>query len=152
MIIRKPYLIQRGKFRTKYEKIDKNNIPIVSEFIVLDSMGSAEFEFGSLPISLRKVHKNRFDYTANKVMVGDMDLTVIHPKGVDINEYRELLVKIKSYEIICKEWVFTNFKDLHINFWWDLNNNIFFSTKKEIVWIMDSVCASIKYMDKAKAA
>ena len=151
MTLRVPYLIQRGTFKKKHKNIDKSNIPIVSRFINLDPMGSAEFEFGSLPISLRNIHKDRFDYTANQIVVGDMDLIVIHLKSMDINEYREMLIKIKCHEIICKEWVFTNFEEFKVNFWWDLSNNIFFSTEKEIVWIMDAVCASVEYMDKAKA-
>jgi hypothetical protein len=52
--MKKPYLIQRGSFRGP----SISNEAVISDAVSLEYMGSAEFEFGALPQSLRKMAEN----------------------------------------------------------------------------------------------
>jgi hypothetical protein len=51
------YLIQRGKFK---DKINLNEVTGIDSIIDFDYMGSAEFEFGSLPKSLKTCMANYY--------------------------------------------------------------------------------------------
>lgn len=55
--IHPPYLIQRAKFAENGHGLGIDSI------LQFDYMGSAEFEFGALPDSLKRIRKNIAEYT-----------------------------------------------------------------------------------------
>lgn len=140
------YLVQRGAFRTeinnsKHSELDKN--------ILLDYMGSAEFEWGALPKSYNRILDNVGEYYIH-----------IHPDIKNANDVPLLVFCTnKDWEYIkdtlsefikannpkqvsdyrLKEWI--SFADRHYqvgppksrwdkvnedDFWWDIDNDFFF--------------------------
>lgn len=141
-MLEKHLKIQRGRFRKKI-KINKHNIPNIFELIDVCYSKSGDFGFVTLNKSVRKTYENRFEYTAIDISINDKSLIVVYPKEIDIDEYQEVL-----NENLNKTWKITN-EEVGVDFWWDISNDIFFSTHENIIWIIDAVCSSIKYLDKS---
>jgi hypothetical protein len=123
-----PYLIQRAKFKNRG---DKEGIDSILKF---DYMGSAEFEFGALPESLKRVRSNINDYVSFQYSFNNYPTKIVSVfckkeqehfvcdvlEGLIERKYRlkehcDLINFIES-----KETIFTN------DFWWDIENDWFF--------------------------
>lgn len=59
-----PYLIQRCTVNGGFKKTQK-----VSEYLSLDYMGSAEFEFGSIPACLREFNSRMSELTIERLEI-----------------------------------------------------------------------------------
>ena len=60
LIQKKVRLVQSGHFKRNIDSLSKKDIDGITDIILLDYMGSAEFEWGSLPCSLKRMTINRF--------------------------------------------------------------------------------------------
>lgn len=144
--MKKPYLIQRVKLsRNKTQGIKSFN-----DYFDCDYMGSAEFEFGALPKSLKTFTKTsdlkstKFD-TKNSE---DKHLYIVSAENNERSkEYYELYFKElqdNDFPFHTKESTYLksniNGKTKHftkVDVWWDIENNIMFcfgkSTKDAIL-------------------
>lgn len=132
--MRRIYLVQEGKFKeTPY-----------SEIIGLDSlidfryMGAAEFEYGALPTSLKRIVKNSGTYLMETLKYHDQNgnpMFLYHNmnapnQGEELYELIEQLIAGKIYckrPINIKRYIQnSDSKDVHLmNFWWDIENDFF---------------------------
>lgn len=121
----KPYLIQRAKFN--YDPY-RNGIDSILSF---DYMGSAEFEFGALPQSLKRIRNkitnyHQYEFTLNEkkisVFCDNKDYTEICNiiKNLADNKYR-----LKEY---CdfQHYIYFTPHMLRSDFWWDIENDYMF--------------------------
>lgn len=139
----KPCLIQR----CTYEEKGNTNLGKISEHYETDYMGSAEFEFGALPESLRRMGKdigeyNLFDFIINGKQVW------FWTKEKDMKEYVEILEKYAKNkydpDISLKERThfpcyydekeIQDFKDGEKKYQKKLKNKNYKSTPWENVW------------------
>lgn len=124
----RPYLIQRAKFESRPDRKG------VDRLLAFDYMGSAEFEFGALPESLKRVRRNideyvRFQYSFTKTpskvvtvfckkdqqeLVGDI-LEQLADQKIRLKEYCDLSNFVKGEERYGVN-----------DFWWDIDNDWFF--------------------------
>lgn len=125
-----PYLIQRAKFK------DSDNNPSakgIDKLLRFDYMGSAEFEFGALPKSLKRVRADifkyvKFDYTFKNFP--SKSVTVFCKK--EQKEFMpEILEQLAENKIRLKEYCdlsrfIKDDADLRNDFWWDVDNDWFF--------------------------
>ena len=125
-----PYLIQRAKFE------NRENRKGIDALLSFDYMGSAEFEFGALPNSLKRVRQNISDYIVlqhtfkknpsksvtvfckkeQKEFVGEI-LDCLAERKFRLKEYCDLAVWVENNEPAiprCND------------FWWDILNDWFF--------------------------
>lgn len=125
-----PYCIQRAKFENRPEKTG------IDKLLRFDYMGSAEFEFGALPASLKRVRANlndyiMFQYSFKKFpskcvtvyckkeqydFIGDI-LEQLAEKKIQLKEYCDL----EGYVNPNKEFSFNR-----NDFWWDIDQDWFF--------------------------
>lgn len=132
----KPYLIQRGKINKGYCKDNR-----LSMCVNLDYMESAQFEFGALPKSLRRIEPNLTQYILKeRVFVRNLIISIAYPPGFDIDTYIGHLISIVDYDrekVPLKEWTgMENMSQQHemlkrFNFWWDIEN--------DIMWSLDNI-------------
>lgn len=152
---RKPYLIQRAKFKPY------NGYPRISEALDLDYMGSAEFEFGALPKSLRALEavKDKLVvldvldiYTPNRSR--RIPLKVLSPwseESAEWETYKGYLRDLRENKIQTKERTdfAANPERSRADFWWDIGNHVMFSFRQhfahDILHLLDS---SWKYMNE----
>jgi hypothetical protein len=151
--MKKPYLIQRGIFKDV-----KGPITGIDQLISFDYMGSAEFEWGSMPKSL-------------KVMCKEADLFEVYPTGfqrmdgvgvfiickpVDKDTVMGYVEKLALNMYRLKE--FSYFPEAlepkhsydRIDFWWDIQNQYMFCLGKKNA---QNVIKAIKAVrEKKKAA
>jgi hypothetical protein len=102
-MIKQPYLIQRVK-RRSYKKYD--NEKGLDYNFEMDYMGSAEFEFGSLPKSFNRIISNLDSYITTTLDLKDFkdrSLRLYHPKDFDVNKYLEHLKTIADNSHQLKE-------------------------------------------------
>jgi hypothetical protein len=125
----KPYCIQRAKFDSRPDNkgIDK--------LLSYDYMGSAEFEFGALPASLKRVRSNLNDYIQFQYSFKKFPskvITVFCKKeqydfmGDVLEELTEKKLRLKEY---CDLGDWVNPKEHSFNrndFWWDIDQDWFF--------------------------
>lgn len=151
-----PYLIQRGTI----------NRPLVegrfSEAVNLDYMGSAEFEFGALPKSLRalqaKVDSISLTTEPRITDEGGASLRVLHTFTPDeYEEYVGHLLKLREGQLRTKESTWFDkehpkrFKTLRCDVWWDIDNHVMWTFDKVFAKRLgDHLAASWKYMDEQK--
>lgn len=130
-----PWLIQRAQ--TLSPLADPAQATL-SKSLQLDYMGSAEFEFGALPSSLRAFRAN-WDNCKQRLVKGitevDSPLRVFSfLSDEDFPEYEGYLNLLRKDKIRLKE-VSGFSPDYYLNektnFWWDLDNNVMFSFKKD---------------------
>jgi hypothetical protein len=120
------YLIQRGKFS------ERNWKEGVDGTIDFDYMGSAEFEFGALPKSLKNIRENLDNYSLTDQSVSAYGkktkyrLFAPEDKVVDIVKSIELIaldkVRLKEqayFDAMCGN---KSFYKPNIDFWWDIEN------------------------------
>lgn len=136
-----PYLIQRMKFKKNPAK----NCSF-GGLLQMDYMGSAEFEFGALPKSLRVIRDNIGRYEI--IVVEDVanknseNLCFISPENI-IDQYRPHIIsmvegkwrgkeclKLRPH-ITGKSDLFSDKPasqyDLESEAWWDIENNVIFT-------------------------
>lgn len=156
-LVKRPYLVQRGEIRRPL----KDESCRFSDAVNLDYMGSAEFEFGALPKSLRALQA-RVDSLKKTVLVsvmsGDVPLKVLHGlSDAAFKEYEGHLLAIRADKHRLKES--SHFAHDYssqyakTDFWWDIDNHVMWSFDKEFMNRLPSYLASSwKYMDLAKAS
>ena len=120
-----PYLIQRAKFQ------DNSNAKGIDSILSFDYMGSAEFEFGALPQSLKRIRKNISDYVLSEYLLNDKKINIFCKEkekaeiyiiltGLSDNKYR-----LKEY-CDLQDWIYFNPNILKSDFWWDIENDYMF--------------------------
>lgn len=153
-MVRFPYLIQRGTIN----KPMVDRLSFLSQAVQLDYMGSAEFEFGALPRSLRAIESKRDMLTLRKVpsiMDGESCLRVVSTlTDEEFVEYEKILVALREgRNIRTKECTRFNvnhmpFSSLKCDFWWDINNHVMFTFDKNFSKrIISHIDASLEYMN-----
>lgn len=154
-MIHHPYLIQRGEI--KRPLVDGR----ISEAVNLDYMGSAEFEFGALPKSLRAMQSRLDDLKATtepRILEGERSLRILH--GFTPDEYEEYLgylLELRADKRRTKETTrfaagYPPMKFSKTDIWWDIDNHVMFSFDKVFMnRLLDHLVASWKYMDEQKA-
>lgn len=154
-MIHHPYLIQRGEIKR----------PLVagrfSEAVDLDYMGSAEFEFGALPKSLRALQSmvDAISMTTEpRILEGDRSLRVLHPfTPEEYEEYLGYLLELRAgkrrtKETTCFAADYPPMEFSKTDIWWDIGNHVMFSFDKVFMnRLTDHLVASWKYMDEQKA-
>ena len=156
-----PYLIQRCKIETSVESGVR-----FSHNVKLDYMGSAEFEFGIVPKSLRIMAESK-DY--HLVPVRD----IINDNGDSlyvwcaipfekVPEYVEILKRLRykndirlkevSHFYINKTDAWYSKDNPRTDFWWDLDNNVMFTFNVEMMKVLPGcLAASLEYMNEVKS-
>lgn len=157
-MIRTPYLIQRAEISAPLAARDKR----FSEAVELDYMGSAEFEFGALPKSLRALQQriNSISITVEPRITGEggESLRVLHTFTPDeYEEYVVHLLSLREGKLRTKESTWfdaghsTRFKSLRCDLWWDIDNHVMWTFNKNFSKRLgDHLVASWKYMDEQK--
>ncbi len=144
----KPYLIQRCTSKD----IKKEDIVGFDSAFSLDYMGSSEFEFGTLPASLKTTLDKIYNYYKTDVKSKDeRTLYVIaHSKEQkdEILKYLPDLVdnKIRLKESSKLQGALRSEKYCENDLWWDLNNHCFLALGKETAHRI--VLALVKYKEK----
>lgn len=159
LIQKRVRLVQSGHFRRNVDDIEKKDINGLDDIVGLDYMGSAEFEWGSLPKSLRRMTINKDFY---KVFVFNQykdengnSLKVYAPhvffkniqnivdrlavNGYGLQEYCSLHRHIQKEEK-NEEDTYFGYKDDR-DFWWDIENDffMFFEHTDKVLQAMDAL-------------
>lgn len=152
-----PYLIQRGTINTEEIGLTER----LSNAVGFQYMGSAEFEFGALPASFRRisdVFENWNCRTVPEIKDGDQPLQVWssltddefavyvtylarlrNPKNVKDRSRTKEATRFESHRTI----------DLYFktDFWWDIENDVMFGFSENFMpRVKDHVKASLDYM------
>lgn len=122
----KSYLVQRAKFRDEINRNGLNNI------LSFDYMGSAEFEFGALPKSLKRIRENIGEYSYFEIQLDRYKIIVFCNKNLfaDVKyEIVEIVLNKRNLKESCDlKYLFV--KDLfckcYNDFWWDIDNDFMF--------------------------
>lgn len=149
-----PYLIQRGLINRPLGQ--HTDLPL-SHAVRLDYMGSAEFEYGALPRSLRKMESQWSLYSHHKfedivaAKTGDsrkFQLRVFANFDSEANkeQYRQWMVKAFAGNLYLKENLGAstisriNLVELspYTDFWWDITNDVLFSFDKQFMSRIES--------------
>jgi hypothetical protein len=153
MLDQRPYLVQRGKIRR----------PLVdgrfSDAVNLDYMGSAEFEWGALPKSLRALQAqvDAIKITVDpRITENEKSVRVLHTfDEATFEEYFTYLLKMRADTHNMKE--LSHFEEgrtkyhLETDFWWDVDNHVMWSFDKVFMnRLGDVLVNSWKYMDEQK--
>lgn len=155
-MIKAPYLIQRAQIETPIAAKKTR----LSQAVDMDYMGSAEFEFGALPKSFRKIEQKRNDWKCRPVASikdGDDVLQVWSAfTDEEFNQYVGYLTQFRNGKgSRTKEAVRfeagrekTNYSP---NFWWDIDNDVMFGFDPAFMSkVGDYVDSSLAYMNEAK--
>lgn len=124
----KPYLIQRAKF--KYDPY-RNGIDSILDF---DYMGSAEFEFGALPQSLKRIRKNISDYCISSFEIKNKKVCFFYSNKLikNIKELIEIIDGLIDNKFYLKEycdfgnWIHSKEETKNSDLWWDIENDYMF--------------------------
>lgn len=146
-----PWLIQRAKIR----KENNTNRKGIDQLLDFDYMGSAEFEWGALPESLKRIRASIKDYIFTNMSFNGKPFNVLC-KFSEQKKLSEILDKLSLNEFPLKEYcdfaystgkktssIFQT-EDLN-HFWWDIVNDW-------MVWIDDKKFTKkfLKTMGKIK--
>lgn len=155
LIKKRVHLVQSGHFRKDIDSIDNDKITGIDDIIDFDYMGSAEFEFGSLPRSLRRMTINKDYYSVftfdeykdkngNSLKVyaprlyfdnvkGIVDRLVVSGDG--LQEYCSLHRNFMENDDNSTYYKYTS------NFWWDIDNDFFiiFENTDKVLQAMDKL-------------
>ena len=137
-----PYLIQRAKFITDDERKYVEDRKGVDKVLSFDYMGSAEFEFGALPQSLKRIRQNLSEYGFCQIVLQKHPSKTISVFGKvnDFDEIESTLQALVDGKFLLKQhcdfskWVKDEI-NLYLNSdaWWDIENDFFFwKPRKEI--------------------
>lgn len=152
-----PWLIQRAKFRN----VKNENSETVDQIIQFDYMGSAEFEWGALPKSLKRICKNIDEFIITESSIKNYEqkfLFLLHNKNDSPVEYEKYLLEDIAGKLRLKEWtnlhthitgVMFNDKPIpdhvkELNIWWDLDNDIWFTFGKEQMLRIKNAIQNVK--------
>lgn len=133
--------IQRGKFKDRDYKIGIDSI------ITFDYMGSAEFEYGALPNSLKKIRNNLEFYTFNDFKINGKMITVFCNQ-MQLEKIEKYLDRLSMNNFHLQEpsdfnnYIFDVFY-MGTNFWWDIGNNFMF-------WVQNNEF-KLKFLSKIKS-
>lgn len=154
-MVHHPYYIQRCEIKRPLTE------GRFSEVVQTDYMGSAEFEFGALPKSLRALQAS-VDLiqltTEPRITEGERCLRVLHTfSSPDYEEYLGYLLELRADKRRTKE--VTRFaagrqmdRYSKTDLWWDIDNHVMFSFDKIFMnRLGDALVASWKYMDEQRA-
>jgi hypothetical protein len=165
-MIKEPYLIQRASVQTNAI----NTATKTGDYLNLDYMGSAEFEFGAFPKFQREVFAKLQTLQIFELSYNETTLFFLSTVADEVS-YKDMIIKLISGKIYTKarvgfsekqtmyfkkgkkkEAVFDH-PDAPFQFdtWCDLSNNLVFSRKKEVLEnLFNTIPNSIKYMDEIK--
>jgi hypothetical protein len=165
-MIKEPYLIQRASVKTHAINAETKT----GDYLNLDYMGSAEFEFGAFPKFQREVFLKLQDLQIFDLTHKETTL-FFFATVADSSEYKEMIIKLLSGETYTKARVgFSEKQTMYLlkgkkkeavfnhpeapfqfDTWCDLSNNLIFSRKKEVLeTLLKTIPNSIKYMDENK--
>lgn len=124
------YLVQRGTFKN----ILKEDVEGMDSLIGFDYMGSAEFEFGALPESLKRIVYNLdcYDRTYIKILDSNGESMVVIANINDMSDEFVLNLmylaeeKLRVKETVgIKEYLKGYDKNSYrrVDFWWDIQND-----------------------------
>lgn len=158
------YLVQRVKLMPEWitKKVkDKEKIlePSVDDLYRMDYMGSAEFEWGALPKSLKRICLNFENFLTYETEIKDhkgnpLFLFIEQHKVNDyINEINEYLKGNRNLKEYIELEQFVSGKgfggkpieqnEFACQIWWDINNDVWFTfLPGEIQKIKDSILAT----------
>lgn len=151
------YLVQRGTINRPIAEYRGQRI---SQAVDFDYMGSAEFEFGALPKSLRAIEANTDRATLRVVpeiksgasslrvfsVMSDKEFAEYLPKLIDLRAGKK--THTKEYTAFNADYTSEYSKT---DFWWDIENHTMFSFDKHFMnSIIDCVGASLTYMNTPK--
>jgi hypothetical protein len=130
--MKKPYLIQRAKF-IKEDEYSANRKGI-DKLLGFDYMGSAEFEFGALPKSLKRIRADIKDYVQFQYSFKKHPAKVVTVmcKKDEQDEVCEILEQLVLNEIRLKErcdlskFISGKTDSWDNDFWWDIDNDFMF--------------------------
>lgn len=162
--MKRPYLIQRARINRplgQYEGL------ALSKAVDLDYMGSAEFEFGALPRSFRKIEAQWSLYKQHKfedivaVRTDDarqFQLRVYANFDTDAakEQYRVWLRDAFAGKLYLKESLRARLSNNVVvlegtDFWWDIQNDVMFSFDKQFMNRLEShLRASFEVLNAAK--
>lgn len=132
-----PYLIQR----MSYQRNPPKN-PSFDGLLKMDYMGSSEFEFDSLPTSLKQLTRNHSKLVVEQAEdvcrneAGERMFLIGLPEVVA--DYQQYMNPLYKNEIRLKEATYLNLEDrkgelVHVchswdrtDVWWDINNHVIF--------------------------
>lgn len=156
LIQKRVHLVQSGNFKKNIDSLNDENINGIDDIIDFHYMGSAEFQWGSLPRSLRRMiinkdYYNIFVFDQYKDKNGN-SLKVYAPSLYFDNVKRivdRLAINGDGLQEYCS--LHRNFqKDVdeensyyrnNSNFWWDIENDffIFFEHTDKVLQAMDAL-------------
>jgi hypothetical protein len=155
-MIKSPYLIQRARINRPIA--DKNTR--LSKAASMEYMGSAEFEFGALPESFRRIEEKSANWICRIVPSITEDDTPLRVWSAFTDEEFEKYVGYLQafregkgphtkegvhFEATRKKTQFST------DFWWDLSNDAMFGFHEEFMkQVGDYVASSLIYMNSAK--
>jgi hypothetical protein len=152
-----PYLIQRCTINTP---LAEENVRL-SQAVDMDYMGSAEFEFGALPKSFRRIEAVAEDWKCRlvpEITENDVPLRVYSAfEDEQFETYKGYLLELRAGKGHTKER--TDFfpgndytkKYGKTNFWWDITNDVMFGFHKTFMKrVGHHVAASLAYMNEQK--
>ena len=135
------YLVQRGKIVSPLA----TESATLSESVRLDYMGSAEFEFGALPASLKRLRDKKKCLATTLVEMYDKDgrpLRMLSYLGKeDINTYIGQLWLLRQNNLRLKEradFAENEPPPVRADFWWDIENDVMWSFHKEYMKRLES--------------
>jgi len=165
--MRAPYLIQRGELRQPLAE----GTARFSDAVNCDYMGSAEFEFGALPQSLRRFQAQKANWSIRKIPeitedksaegVGERQLRVLScMNDAQFAEYKAHLIAARHEKTAPRTKESTNFTveararskySAETDFWWDIDNDVMFSFHKIAMnRLQQWLESSFAYMDNQK--
>lgn len=160
----KPYLIQRGVI---ISPLADPNIRL-SQAVDLDYMGSAEFEFGAVPASFRRIEKVADDWKMRTCLSFAGGKEALHVWGafdseITFQDYLGFLIDIRTKNSIRLEGRSEfdlssiefrkkmGWQSPQTDFWWDIQNDVMWTFHKEASKrVVSWVASSIGYMNSQK--
>ena len=161
-MIHQPYLIQRARIVTPLAPEDSR----LSKAVEFEYMGSAEFEFGALPQSFRRIEAQADAW--KKRVVDDIkcpDTTSLRVYSAltdeEFAQYVAYLNQLRWPEKFGRAHLkeSSHFEESYrpynkwsaTDFWWDLDNDTMFGFHKAFMQRLPYyVASSLKYMNEAK--
>lgn len=156
-MMKQPYLIQRGKINNPLAEPTFR----LSQAVHFDYMGSAEFEFGALPASFRRIEAVIGEWVCRVVediKEGETSLRVWSSfSDEEFEAYKIFLMQLRypkdGARLRTKEGVFFDhdYKSDYnkTDFWWDIDNDVMFGFNKNFMnRVGDYVSSSLSYMNE----
>lgn len=157
-MVSRPYLIQRA---TIHKPLAPPSVRL-SIAVDLDYMGSAEFEFGALPKSFRKIEAMAKDFVGRPVpeITKDGNPLIVYSylNAANFAEYKTWLLRLNGEGEPVRTKESTRFERDYkstynkTDFWWDINNDAMFGFDPEFMrFLPEYVSSSLRYMNEQKA-